>query len=111
MAFRTTICSSVMLWGLTRPGITEWYQGKIRSRGSHPLERGLEGCQRTLTCLLKECPKRRASRFILFTLEPLAQVLHPVNHCPELREALAPVSPRQQLVHLQLIGQLQPAFA
>src|SRR5262252_6621068 len=42
MAFRTTICSSVMPWGLSRPGITEWYQGKIRSRRPHPLERGLD---------------------------------------------------------------------
>src|SRR5215471_13383876 len=42
MASRTTICSSAMLWGLTRPGIKGWYRGKIRCRGPHPLERGRE---------------------------------------------------------------------
>src|SRR5215475_11331173 len=57
MAFRTTICSSVMRWGLTRPGITEWYQGKIRSRGPHPLERGLHLRE---ACLLQGSRKRPA---------------------------------------------------
>ena len=69
-----------------------------------------EGCQRTLTPPLNEFPKRRTGRLVVFALKPLAQVLHPVNDFTQLGKAPAPVGPRDQLVHVELIGQFQPAF-
>ena len=41
MASRIIICSSVRLWALIQPGITEWQRSKIHCRVPHPLERGM----------------------------------------------------------------------
>ena len=54
---------------------------------------------------VNEFQKRFASRFVIFALEPFAQVLHPVNDFTELRKAMAPVGPRNQLIDIELIGQ------
>jgi len=84
------------------------------NRFKPPAERprhDLERFQRTLTRPLNEFPKRGTSWFVIFTLEPLTQVLHPVNHFTQLRKTPTPLSPRDQLVHFELIGQLQPPFA
>src|SRR5215471_1701428 len=40
MVSKTTIGSSVMLWGLPRPGIKGGQRDKIRCCGPHPLEHG-----------------------------------------------------------------------
>src|SRR5215813_6899183 len=42
MVSKTTIGSSVMLWGLPRPGIKGGQRDKIRCCGPHPLEHGLQ---------------------------------------------------------------------
>ncbi len=76
-------------------------------RTRHALER----LQRTVARTLNASPKCGASWFVIFTLEPLAQVLHPVNHFTELGKASAPVGTGDQRVHIALIGQLQPTFA
>src|SRR5688500_8418499 len=85
-----------------------------RNRFKQPAYRtrhALEGFQRTLTRPLNEFPKRRTGRFVVFALKPLAQALHPVNDFTQLRKASTPVSPCDQLVHVELIRQLQPTFA
>jgi hypothetical protein len=55
--------------GVTMPHVA-------RNRFQPPTERprqAVAGCQRTRTRLLNEFPKRRARRFVIATLEPLAQ--------------------------------------
>jgi hypothetical protein len=58
-----------------------------------------------------ELQKRLASRLCIFALAPHPQVLSPVNHCAQLREAAASVRTRDQLVGIKLMRGLQPAFA
>jgi hypothetical protein len=71
----------------------------------------LEGCQHTLTPPLHAFPKRRTGRRIVLALEPRAQVLDPVKHGTQRRNASTPVGPRDQRVHCKLSGSLQPTCA
>ena len=71
-----------------------------RQRARYPPPRLLG----TLARALNEFQQRRSGGFLLYTLEPLAQVLHPVERFTQLRKASAPLVTRDPLVHLQLIG-------
>ena len=48
MGSKTIIGSSVTLWVLPRPGITEWQRSKIHRRGPHPLEPGMDAKTRQI---------------------------------------------------------------
>jgi hypothetical protein len=78
-----------------------------RQRPCYPLQRLLD----TLPSSLYQLQKGLSGGFLIFTIEPYPQVLHPVDRFASLWKTPPPLVTRDQLVDIQLIGGLQPALA
>src|SRR6266699_1894323 len=89
------------------PHVTENGLKPATQRARH----ALEWLQRAVAGSLNQLQKGFPGRLCIFTLEPRPQVLHPVNDFAQLGKAPTPFVTRDQLVHVELIGGLQPAFA
>src|SRR5688500_13325988 len=76
-----------------------------RERPGHSLQRLLG----TLARAFDQLHDRLASRFFIFALEPSSQLLHPIDHLPQLWKTPTPVGTCNQLVYMELIRRLQPA--
>src|SRR5712691_2207079 len=78
-----------------------------RQRPRDTRQRRLGALRRALT----ELHKRLSGWFVLLAMEPLPQVLPPIQRFTSLWTAPAPVVTGDARVHIQVIGGLAPAFA
>src|SRR3989441_3664532 len=89
------------------PNVADNRLKPTRQRPCHPLQRLLGTLARALNQLQKGFP----SRLFICTIEPHPQVLYPVNDFAQLGKAPSPLITGNPLVHIELIGGFQPAFA
>lgn len=89
------------------PKVTDNRFEPTGQRPSYPLSRLLGA----LAGSFNQLEKRLSSGFFICAVKPRSQSLYPVNHVAQLWKAPTPLVTGHPLVHVELIGRLQPAFA